>query len=108
MQLPKLKAASKKSNKKKILLLSDDMRLKSGVGTVSREMILGTAYKYDWIQMGGALKHPDEGKGWIDMSKEVNKLKGISDSQVKIFPVAGYGNPAILRGILKEEKPGLL
>ena len=32
----------KKSNKKKILLLSDDMRLKSGVGTMSKEIIRGT------------------------------------------------------------------
>ena len=45
-----------------ILLLSDDMRLHSGIATMSKEFVLHTAHKYDWIQIGGAIKHPDEGK----------------------------------------------
>ena len=48
--------------KKKILLLSDDLRMSSGVGTVSKNFVLGTLHKYDWVQAGGAIKHPEEGK----------------------------------------------
>ena len=39
--------------KKKILLFSDDMRMSSGVGTMSREIVIGTTHHYDWIQVGG-------------------------------------------------------
>ena len=35
--------------KKKILLLSDDLRMSSGVGTMSREIVLGTLDKFDWV-----------------------------------------------------------
>ena len=34
---------------KKILLLSDDLRLSSGVGTMSKEIVFGTIHKYDWF-----------------------------------------------------------
>ena len=45
-------------SKKKIMLLSDDLRMSSGVGTVSKNFVLGTLDKYDWVQVGGAIKHP--------------------------------------------------
>ena len=45
-------------NKKKILLFSDDLRMSSGVGTMSREIVMGTVHKFDWVQVGGAIKHP--------------------------------------------------
>jgi len=48
------------SKKKKIILLSDDMRLHSGIATISKEIVLHTAHKYDWVQVGAAVKHPDE------------------------------------------------
>ena len=48
--------------KKKILLLSDDMRMTSGIARMSREFVIGTAHKYDWVQLGGAIKHPEAGK----------------------------------------------
>ena len=34
-------------SKKKIMLLSDDLRMSSGVGTVSKNFVLGTLDKYD-------------------------------------------------------------
>ena len=105
MQLPKLKAVKTKRTKKKILLLSDDIRLKSGVGTMSKEMVTGTAHKFDWIQMGGALNHPDAGKGWVDLSEAVNKEQGIDNASVKVLPVAGYGDSNILRQVINREKP---
>jgi glycosyltransferase involved in cell wall biosynthesis len=93
--------------KKKILLLGDDIRLHSGVGTMSREIVMGTLHKYDWIQLGGAIKHPDVGKGWVDLSKSEATIKdsGVSDGLIKILPVSGYGDQDLLREVIKNEKP---
>ena len=52
-------------SKKRILLLSDDLRMHSGIATQSKEFVMGTIHKYDWVQLGGAVKHPEEGKIWI-------------------------------------------
>ena len=84
--------------KKKILLLSDDLRMSSGVGTMSREFVLGTLEHYEWVQIGGAIKHPDEGK-IVDMSESVRKDTGIKDAYLKIYPVSGYGSPDIIRQV---------
>ena len=89
--------------KKKILLLSDDIRMHSGIATMSREFVMGTIHKYDWVQIGGAIKHPEQGK-IIDMSEAVRKERGI-DGYLKVYPVNGYGNPMILREIMEREKP---
>ena len=48
------------SKKKKILLLADDLRMHSGIATVSREIVLNTVKEFDWVQLGAALKHPDQ------------------------------------------------
>ena len=48
--------------KKKILLLSDDLRMHSGIATQSKEFVRGTIHKYDWVQIGGAVNHPESGK----------------------------------------------
>ena len=71
MELPKLKRVDlDKPKKKKILLLADDFRLPSGIGTVSKEIIFNTVKKYDWVQLGSALQHPEAGKG-LDLSEQV-------------------------------------
>ena len=90
--------------KKKILLFSDDLRMSSGVGTMSREIVLGTLDKFDWVHVGGAIKHPDEGK-FIDMNESVRKDTGIKDAYLKIIPTSGYGTPELLRHLLSVEKP---
>ena len=64
------------AKKKKVLLLSDDLRMSSGVGTVSKNFVMGTLHKYDWVQLGGAIKHPDEGKV-VDMASALKKERGI-------------------------------
>ena len=91
-------------SKKKILLLSDDLRMYSGIATQSKEFVVGTIHKYDWVQLGGAVKHPDQGK-IIDMSQAVQNEFGVDDAYLKIYPISGYGNPQILREILNIEKP---
>ena len=70
-------------SKKKIMLLSDDLRMSSGVGTVSKNFVLGTLHKYDWVQAGGAIKHPEEGKV-VDMNDSVREETGIEDAYLKI------------------------
>jgi len=39
------------SKKKKILLLSDDMRMSSGIATMSKALVMGTLNEYDWFQV---------------------------------------------------------
>jgi len=103
MNLPKLKKVTE-SKKKKILLLSDDLRMSSGVGTMSREIVMGTLGEYDWVQLGGAIKHPEQGKV-VDMNDSVRKDTGIEDASLKIYPIDGYGNQELLRQMLSIEKP---
>ena len=90
--------------KKKILLLSDDLRMHSGIATQSKEFIMGTIHKYDWCQLGGAVKHPEQGK-IIDMGPAAKNEYGVEDAYLKIYPVTGYGNPDILRDVIALEKP---
>ncbi len=91
-------------SKKKILLLSDDIRMHSGIATMSREFVMGTLKHYDWVQVGGAVKHPEHGKV-IDMNEATRKETGIKDASLKIYPVNGYGSQQLLRQILEVENP---
>jgi glycosyltransferase involved in cell wall biosynthesis len=91
-------------SKKKIMLLSDDLRMSSGVGTVSKNFVLGTIDKYDWVQVGGAIKHPEQGKV-IDMNDSIRKETGVEDAYLKIYPVSGYGDQELLRSLMNIEKP---
>ena len=90
--------------RKKILMLSDDIRTFSGVGNMSKQIVLNTAHRYNWVNLGGAVKHPEAGKGF-DLSAEVDKTIGISDSNVKVIACDGYGNQNMLRGMIAQEKP---
>jgi len=91
-------------DKKKILLLADDLRMNSGVGTMSKEFVLGTIEHYEWVQIGGAIKHPDAGK-IIDMNQAIREETGVEHSYLKIYPVDGYGSPEQLRQVMQMEKP---
>jgi len=90
--------------RKKILLICDDIRVHSGVATVAKEIVTHTANHFNWVQIAGAIKHPEKGKV-LDLSKDTNDLLKINDSNVKLYPVDGYGNEQILREILQIEKP---
>lgn len=80
------------------------MRMTSGVATMSKEIVLGTVHKYDWIQLGAGIKHPEAGKV-LDLNDDVRKRTGVEDAWVKIVPYNGYGDINIIRTILSEEKP---
>ena len=107
MALPKLRKVGEStptSKKKKILLLSDDLRMHSGIGTVSREFVRGTVSEFDWIQIGGAIKHPDAGQR-IDISADIAQQTGVEDASVMLYPVSGYGDAELVRYLLETEKP---
>ena len=97
----------KKEDRKKILLLTDDIRVHSGVANVGREIVTHTSHRYNWIQMAGAIKHPEKGKG-VNISEAINKDAGIKDSSVILYPVDSYGDPKTLRELIKHEKPDAL
>ena len=90
--------------KKKILLLSDDLRLTSGIATVSRDMVIGTVHKYDWVQVGAAINHPDKNKV-LDLSEDAKNITGVQDASIKIYCNDGYGDPLLLRRLIEAEKP---
>ena len=90
--------------RKKILLICDDIRLHSGVATVAREIILNTAQHFNWVNMAGALNHPDQGKRY-DLSGDTNTSSGIDDASVFLYPINGYGDPEFLRNMINQEKP---
>ena len=92
------------NERKKILLICDDIRVHSGVATVAKEIVLHTAQHFNWVQLAGAIKHPDKGKVF-DLSTDTNNVSGLGDASVKLYPVDGYGNPDLLREIIKMEKP---
>ena len=86
--------------KKKILVIADSPLVPSGVGTQTKYMIeslLGTG-QYKFFCLAGAIKHTDY------------NLQSVSpwDEDWLIKPVDGYGNPEIIRSILRDYKPDVL
>jgi glycosyltransferase involved in cell wall biosynthesis len=92
------------AEKKKILLLSDDLRMSSGIATVSKELVTGTIDKYHWVQLGAAVNHPEKGKE-IDLGEDMRKLTGVEDASLKIIPWTGYGDANILRELIMRHQP---
>ena len=93
-----------KDQRKKILLMCDDIRMHSGVANVGKDLVIHLAHKYNWINVGGAINHPEVGKR-LDISADTNTLAGISDASVSVIPSNGYGDPDFLRNLMKTEKP---
>ena len=92
------------NERKKILLICDDIRVHSGVATVAKEMVINTCQHFNWVQVAGAIKHPDAGKRF-DLSADTNKEAELEDSSVILYPTDGYGNPDLIRQLIKIEKP---
>ena len=92
-----------KEQRKNILLLTDDIRLHSGVANVGKEIIIHSAHKYNWYNIGGAINHPELGK-IFDLSNDINQAAGITDSKVMVQPNNGYGEAQQIRDIIKKEK----
>lgn len=93
--------------RKKILFICDDIRMHSGVATMSREIVLGTAQHYNWVSIAAAIDHPEAGKR-LDLSQSTNQETGLTDSSVILYPNNGYGNADLIRALIKAEKPDAL
>jgi len=91
-------------DRKKIMLICDDIRVHSGVATVAKEIVIHTAQHFNWVNLGGAINHPEQGKR-LDLSVSTNEATGLTDASVIIYPVHDYGNPDILRQLIAIEKP---
>ena len=96
-----------KDERKTMLFLGDDMRVPSGIGTMTKEIIEGTCHQYNWVQLGAAITHPEIGK-IVDFSEEIQKHTGVEDASVIIYPYNGYGDPHILRTLLKRHDPSAI
>ena len=86
--------------KKKILVLSDHPLSPSGVGTQTKyviESLLKTG-RYQFICLGGAIKHEDYRPQHVEPWKE----------DWVIYPIDGYGNHDLIRSIMRKERPDAL
>jgi glycosyltransferase involved in cell wall biosynthesis len=88
------------SEKTKIFVLADHPFTPSGVGTQTRyfiEALLKTG-RYSFVCLGGAIKHENY---------QPMKTEEWGDDWI-IFPVNGYGNPDLVRSVLRNQKPDML
>jgi glycosyltransferase involved in cell wall biosynthesis len=92
------------NERKKILLICDDIRVHSGVATVARELVLNTAQHFNWVNIAGAINHPEKGKRF-DLSGDTNKNTGLEDTAVFLYPVDGYGDADLIRQLIEIEQP---
>jgi glycosyltransferase involved in cell wall biosynthesis len=92
------------NERKKILLICDDIRVHSGVATVARELVLNTAQHFNWVNVGGAIRHPEQGKR-LDLSSDTNNNTGLNDTSVVLYPTDGYGDARLIRQLIQIEKP---
>jgi hypothetical protein len=58
---------------------------------MAKEFVINTAHHFNWVNLGAAIKHPEQGKAF-DLSPQINEIAGISDSDVKVIPWDGYGD----------------
>tara|TARA_R110001592_G_scaffold98243_1_gene280751 strand:+ start:140 stop:1576 length:1437 start_codon:yes stop_codon:yes gene_type:complete len=99
----------KKEDRKKILLITDDIRVHSGVAQIGKEIVFNTLGKYNWAQIAGAVDHPDMGKV-ITLGEQL-KTEGITDiddASVMLYPAKGYGDMNLLRTLIERENPDAL
>ena len=88
-----------RDQRKKILLICDDIRVHSGVATVAKEIVTHTAQHFNWVQVAGSINHPDKGK-ILNLSSAVNEESGLTDSSITLYPVDGYGKSTEIREII--------
>ena len=93
-----------KDQRKKILLMCDDIRFTSGIATMAREIVVGTSHHFNWVNIGGAINHPEKGTR-LDLSSDTNKNAGIEDSYIMVYPTDGYGSIEFVRQLMDMEKP---
>jgi glycosyltransferase involved in cell wall biosynthesis len=93
-----------RNERKKILLIADDIRVHSGVAQIAREFVIHSCHHYNFACVAGAVKHPDKGKA-LNMNDAMGEIAGIKDAQVTIYPTNGYGDIQMIRSLMGMEKP---
>lgn len=96
-----------REQRKKIMFLCDDIRMTSGISTMAREIVVGTAHRYNWVNIGAAINHPEQGKK-LDICQDTSRIAGINDASVYIYPTSGYGSIELIRQMIDIEKPDAL
>lgn len=89
------------TNKKiKIMTISDHPLSPSGVGTQTKYMIdyLHSTGRYEFVCLGGAVKHQDYRPQKVDLYGD----------DVIIYPVDGYGTQELVKGLITKHKPDVL
>ncbi len=88
------------SDKIKIFTISDHPLSPSGVGTQTKYIIEGMLKtgKYQFVSFGGAVQHPNH---------QPQKTEQWGEDWV-IWPVDGYGNADMVRGMIEQQKPDIL
>ena len=94
----------KPEERKTILLLSDDIRMHSGIATMGKEIVLNTVHHFNWVNLGAAINHPDTGKV-LDLSADIEKTTKVEKPNVKLIPNNGYGDAGIIRRLLNQYNP---
>ena len=86
--------------KKTVIVLADHPLSPSGVGTQTNYMIDGLLKtgKYRFVCLGGAVKHHDYNPQKVEPWGE----------DFVIYPIDGYGEPALIRSLIRKERPDLL
>ena len=101
MRYGKRYARDNMSDKKiKILTISDHPLSPSGVGTQTKYILnhLLRTGKYSVVSVAGAVKHENY---------QPQKTKEFEDDWL-IFPVDGYGNPDVIRQMIRAHRPDIL
>ena len=93
-----------KDKRKKIVLICDDIRVHSGVATIAKEIVIATSHHFNWVNIAGAINHPEKGKR-LDISVDTSKYAKIDDAQTFLYCVDGYGSSQEIQQILSIEKP---
>lgn len=93
-----------KEERTTILLLSDDLRMSSGIAVMSKDFVFGLIHRYNFVQLSAAVKHPEAGKE-LDLNKDVQDRTGVPDAQLRLIPSSGYGTPDVLRQLLGRFNP---
>jgi len=91
-------------DRKTILVLSDDLRMSSGVATMTKELVFGLVHRYNFVQLGAAVNHPEQGKE-LDINDDIQKTTEVEDAFLRIIPWKGYGDANILRQIMSRYQP---
>lgn len=99
--MKKIKKKKRQINGKiKVMTIGDHPMLPSGVGTQSRYVFESLLESGDFkiVSLGGAVEHHDYRPQSIQPYGE----------DFRVYPVDGYGEPNVVRSIIRSEKPDIL